>query len=90
MRAVKIVVSGRVQGVGFRAFVQRQAAAAAVTGWVRNLPDGSVECEAHGRVAVLEGFVEMLRSGPRHARIESAAVQWFESAEVPDGFRVTG
>ncbi len=90
MRAVRVVVSGRVQGVGFRAFVSREAAESGLTGWVRNRPDGAVECEAHGEAGALERFVEALRSGPRHARVEHAAVQWIEAAEAPEGFRVTG
>ncbi|MEQ1833814.1 MAG: acylphosphatase [Candidatus Eisenbacteria bacterium] len=90
MRAVRVLVSGRVQGVGFRAFVLRQATDDRLAGWVRNRPDGAVECEAHGDTGALERFVEALRSGPRHARVEHAAVQWFEAAEAPDGFRVTG
>jgi acylphosphatase len=89
MRAVRIVVSGRVQGVGFRAFVQRLADELGVTGWVRNRADGSVEAEAVGREPELVRFVEALRAGPRHARVEHADEEWFESAGAPRGFRVT-
>ena len=90
MRAVRVVVSGRVQGVAFRAFVLRRAGELGVTGWVRNRADGAVEAEAYGREPVLLRFVEALRVGPGHARVERAAEEWFESAEAPDGFRVTG
>ena len=55
--AVRFVVSGRVQGVGFRAFVVRAAAARGVTGQVRNHPDGTVEATAHGLRTALEAFV---------------------------------
>jgi acylphosphatase len=90
MRAVRVVVTGRVQGVGFRAFVQRRADELGLTGWVRNRSDGSVEAEAAGHEAELLRFVEALRAGPRHARVEHAAEEWFESAGARDGFRVTG
>jgi acylphosphatase len=90
MRAVRIVVTGRVQGVGFRDFVKRRAGELGLAGWVRNRPDGSVEAEAVGREAALLRFVEALRVGPGHARVDVAAEEWFESTEVPGGFRVTG
>ncbi len=81
---------GRVQGVGFRAFVSRRADELALGGWVRNLPDGSVEVEATGEEAALRSFVEAVRSGPRPARVEHAAEQWFDTWEAPRGFRVVG
>lgn len=90
MRALHVVVTGCVQGVGFRAFVVHRAREQALAGWVRNRPDGSVEVEAHGSPGALEAFVEALREAPRHARVEHAAVEWFDAAEAPDGFRITG
>ena len=90
MRAVHVVVTGRVQGVGFRAFVLRRAAEHPLAGWVRNRPDGDVECEAHGPPGALERFVEALRAGPVSARVERVDVRWFDAAEAPQGFRVTG
>lgn len=90
MRAVRVVVTGRVQGVGFRAFVLQQAAELGLAGWVRNRPDGAVEAEAVGRETQLAQFVEALKAGPRFARVEQARAQWFDSADAPEGFRVTG
>ena len=90
MQAVRIVVTGRVQGVGFRMFVLRRADELGLPGWVRNRPDGSVEAEAVGPEAELTRFVELLRAGPAHARVEQAVAQWFETAGAPDGFRITG
>jgi acylphosphatase len=90
MRAVRVVVTGRVQGVGFRAFVMRRAGELGLAGWVRNRLDGSVEAEAVGREAELHRFVEALRVGPGHARVDVAEEEWFESAEAPRDFRVTG
>jgi acylphosphatase len=90
MRAVRVVVSGRVQGVGFRAWVVRQATALGLAGQVWNRPDGGVEAEAVGPDLALERFVAALRQGPRLARVEQVAEQWFESPQVPREFRVTG
>ena len=90
MRAVRVVVSGRVQGVGFRAWAAREATALGLAGRVWNRPDGGVEAEAVGPDPALERFVAALRQGPRPARVEQVAEQWFESQEVPRGFQVTG
>ena len=90
MQAVRVIVHGRVQGVGFRAWVVRQAADFGVRGAVWNRTDGAVEAEAVGPEPALQRFVAALRAGPAHARVEQVAEQWFERAEVPSGFRVTG
>ena len=90
MQAVRVVVHGRVQGVGFRAWVVREAIALGVGGRVWNLADGGVEAEAVGSAAALERFVAALRTGPRLARVEQVSEQWFESREIPRDFQVTG
>ena len=63
------LVSGEVQGVGFRFFAQRVAARHQVVGYVRNLPDGRVEVHAEGTPEGIEGFKHDLAAGPRHARV---------------------
>lgn len=65
------VVSGRVQGVGFRAATRDAARRLRLTGWVRNRSDGCVEGVAHGQQAPLDDFVEWLHQGPTAARVES-------------------
>lgn len=70
-RAVHLSISGRVQGVGFRAFVEREALALSVSGWVRNRPDGSVEAVASGDAAAVAAFVAACRRGPRGAVVQS-------------------
>jgi acylphosphatase len=65
-----VVVSGRVQGVGFRAATRSKAEACGVSGWVRNRPDGSVEAAFEGDPAAVERLVGFCRSGPRLARVE--------------------
>ncbi|MGE5143344.1 MAG: acylphosphatase [Acidobacteriota bacterium] len=70
MNAVRYIVSGRVQGVGFRWFVMREAARLDLSGYVRNLPDGTVEVVAQGAVAALVSLESALRHGPPAARVD--------------------
>jgi acylphosphatase len=89
-RALRLLVSGRVQGVGFRYFVWRQAEELGLAGTVANLPDGRVEARAAGDPASLAEFTRRLRQGPPAARV--AAVDVEELAADPGwrDFRVTG
>jgi acylphosphatase len=68
--ARRILVSGRVQGVGFRFFTQAAAIREGLHGWVRNLPDGRVEISAEGEAEALDRFEHAVRHGPRGARVE--------------------
>lgn len=72
-RAARFVVSGRVQGVGFRAFTVEAARAEGLDGWVRNLPDGSVEIQAEGDGEALRRLEWRLWQGPSHARVDEVA-----------------
>jgi len=76
--ARRFLISGRVQGVGYRYFAKRSAHRAGVTGWVANLDDGRVEVYANGTAAQLDDFEGTLRLGPRFADVRSV-----ESIEVP-------
>lgn len=67
----RYLVSGRVQGVGFRWFVARRARELAVTGFVRNLPDGRVEVVAAGEPGALEMLCRVLHEGPPAARVQT-------------------
>ncbi len=69
--AKKFCVSGEVQGVGFRFFVEREAARLGVAGYVKNLADGRVEVYAIGSTAQLEALKNLLWRGPRLARVEN-------------------
>jgi len=75
-----------VQGVGFRAFVLREARALALTGWVRNRMDGTVEVLASGGQAALETLVARCREGPRAARVSEVHVSASDDAPA-EGFR---
>ena len=91
MRAVHIVhlvIRGRVQGVGFRWFAQREARRLEVNGFVRNRADGAVEVEAEGDRASLERLVEALRLGPRSARVTDVDAHWSEGRARHRGFEI--
>jgi acylphosphatase len=66
----RYIVTGRVQGVGFRWFVEREAAQVGVTGWVRNREDGSVEVMATGTREQHRSLRPRLQQGPRAARVD--------------------
>lgn len=68
------LISGRVQGVGFRRFVERQARALGLRGWVRNLTDGRVEAWAEGSMGLLLELEKELRKGPSASRVDSLAI----------------
>lgn len=70
-----ILVSGGVQGVGFRYFVRQTALRLALTGWVRNLDDGDVELEAQGTPENLRLFIAQVRTGPRFARVRGVRIR---------------
>ncbi len=67
----RYVVSGRVQGVGFRQFTAEKARLLKLAGWVRNLPDGNVEAEAEGDEQVLITFEKALGQGPSFGRVDA-------------------
>jgi acylphosphatase len=70
----RYVVRGRVQGVGFRYFTQAAAVQEDVQGWVRNLPDGSVEALASGAPDAVERFERHIRKGPPGGRVDAVNV----------------
>jgi acylphosphatase len=73
-----IVVEGLVQGVGFRYFVHRQAVGLGLTGFARNLYDGSVEIEAEGTRAAMEELIKIVKVGPRSAQVTNLRIEWGE------------
>jgi acylphosphatase len=85
---VHVFVSGRVQGVAYRYFVERRAAEIPVTGWVRNLRDGRVEIMAEGEKADLEGFLGVLRQGPRMANVDDLDILWEDYRGDYEDFRI--
>jgi acylphosphatase len=73
--ARRVVVEGRVQGVGFRYFAERAARDLGVHGWVRNLPGGGVESLVEGEEAAVGRYLERLREGPRMSRVTEVRVE---------------
>jgi acylphosphatase len=84
------LVRGRVQGVGFRWFVEREAHILKIAGWVRNNPDGTVEILAQGTRDQLAGLHSRLREGPRAARIDGVEVSEAEPVAGLNSFQVRG
>jgi len=70
-----VVIRGRVQGVGYRAFVERRAYEHDLEGWVRNRRDGSVEAVFAGSPEAVEVVIEACRRGPRHAQVDAVDVE---------------
>lgn len=75
-------VSGRVQGVGFRYFVARAARGLGLSGYVRNLPNGTVEVAAAGDRAALESLATLLAKGPPGAAVKSVELDWSSPPEL--------
>ena len=86
MSCRRAVVSGRVQGVGFRYFAERAARKAGVAGWVRNLPDGRVEALAEGDADAVDRFEHAIGHGPSGARVERVDVEHIAPSGRDTGF----
>ncbi len=85
--ARRFVISGRVQGVGFRAFAQHAARALGLTGWAQNLENGDVEVHANGAPRHLDDFEARLRQGPRWGEVRSVTVLEVEPSDT-SGFHI--
>ncbi|MBN1673799.1 MAG: acylphosphatase [Kiritimatiellae bacterium] len=83
LHRIHVLIHGRVQGVGFRAFTQRNARRLGIAGWVRNLPTGEVELVAAGGQETLAEFEQTYRKGPRGASVEKVD---FLAAPAPESF----
>jgi acylphosphatase len=86
-KRVHLFVSGRVQGVYFRAHTHKKARALALAGWVRNLPDGRVEIVAEGGEENIASFLDWVRLGPPASRVEGIKLEWSEPQDEK-GFRI--
>jgi acylphosphatase len=75
-RGAAIVVEGKVQGVGYRDFVQRRARRLDLTGYVMNLPDGRVRVRAEGSPESIEELIREMEKGPPLARVEKVSATW--------------
>jgi acylphosphatase len=88
IQRVRAIVEGHVQGVGFRYFTMDQARRLGLSGWVRNLPDGSVEAEAEGPREDLLVFLEALAEGPVGSVVRKVRPEWLPASGEDFSFRV--
>jgi acylphosphatase len=88
MERARATVSGRVQGVFYRASTQREAVRLGLTGWVKNEPDGSVAVEAQGPRAQVEALLGWCRRGPPGARVVRLDVEWVAVCDGEGRFEI--
>ena len=88
MIARRFLISGMVQGVGYRYFAQRAAAKHQVRGYVRNLPDGRVEAHAQGSEKQVIGFRDDLTAGPRFSKVDDVEEIVIEPDDAYSTFRI--
>ena len=79
LMGVHLVVSGRVQGVWFRAGTREQALQLGLCGWVKNCPDGTVEIHAEGEKEAIDHFITWCRSGTSAAQVTALDIKWVTS-----------
>lgn len=84
---VHLTITGKVQGVFYRASAKKRADGLGLTGWVRNTPDGNVELVASGPHGLLQTFIQWCRQGPENARVVDVLVQAQEQ-KIFSGFRI--
>lgn len=84
-RSVHVIVTGRVQGVGFRAFVESEARVLSLDGWVRNRRDGSVEAVFSGLEQEIQHMLMELNAGPPAAAVSEVRAETYEGP-MPEGF----
>ncbi len=82
-------ITGKVQGVFYRDTSQKRAQELNLTGYVKNMPDGSVEALVQGPKEDIEAFIKWCQQGPPSANVENVEVKWQEVTETYDSFEVT-
>ncbi|WP_158747530.1 acylphosphatase [Acidisphaera sp. L21] len=87
MRAKRVVIAGRVQGVGYRDWMVVQARSLGVVGWVRNRADGAVEALVYGELDAVEELLRACRRGPRMASVTKIEEDWAEPPIEPGFIR---
>lgn len=88
LRCVKITVSGRVQGVGFRYFIAGIAGDLGLNGYAKNLFTGKVEIIAEGREEFLQELIKKAKEGPRNSKVESCKVEWLDFQKKYNNFEI--
>ncbi|MDO8431723.1 MAG: acylphosphatase [Candidatus Binatus sp.] len=85
---IRLIIRGRVQGVGFRFAARDEAKNRALAGWVRNLSNGDVEIVAEGRRRDLQALVAWAHLGPSYARVDEVSEQWSVASRAFTGFEI--
>ncbi len=88
MMEIHCIVSGAVQNVRYRDYVQTAATQLGLTGWVRNLPDGTVEVCAQGLPDTLKELVEHLHEGSLQSKVDAVSVDWRTARKIADDFSI--
>lgn len=88
MKTYKIIVSGVVQGVGFRYFCYKKATEFNITGYAKNLPNGNVEVTAQGNDGLVMDFINELKTGPRYSQVKSVNIEQFDGENEYSQFSI--
>ena len=88
MKSARAIVSGIVQGVFYRESTKEKARGLGLSGWVRNLPDGSVEAHFEGDESSISAMIKWLNQGPPHARVSNVDVQWSDQIDLHEDFKI--
>jgi acylphosphatase len=86
LRQFRAIVRGKVQGVCFRAHTEDEARALGISGYAKNLSDGSVEVVARGEETALRKLIQYLHVGPTIARVTGVEIDWSDTSPAPDPF----
>lgn len=89
LKQVELLISGVVQGVGFRYHTYQIARQLQVVGWVRNLPDGRVQVLAEAESDILDQLIADLKAGPSFSRVQDIEIEWSEPTGQHSSFEVT-
>ncbi|MFI5253026.1 MAG: acylphosphatase [Bacteroidota bacterium] len=84
----KILISGLVQGVGFRYFVYHRAVSLGLQGYVRNLHSGDVEIYSEGNRSLIEELLSQIKIGPRAAKVNDVKIQWEDPTQNYQNFEI--
>lgn len=76
MKRVHLIISGFVQGIGYRAWIKREATKLGITGWVKNREDGEVEAICEGKPESIEALINLAKQGPLLSQINQVEVKW--------------
>lgn len=88
MTEIQCIITGKVQNVRYRDYVQTSATELGITGWVKNMPDGTVAVCAQGLPDTLKEFVEYLHEGSLQAKVEGVSVEWKTAKKLFDEFSI--